>query len=82
MYQKRTASNGHVVYLQGFHTKPVQPDDGIQPGRHLWADADAVTRGNCGRHDEHQVPEHCGGNTYRELHQGCSLFVLRHTVRL
>lgn len=66
--------NAHVLYLQCFHTKPEQPDDRVQPGCHLWANPDAVARGDCGRHDEHQVPEYCGGNSYRELQQGGLLF--------
>lgn len=50
--------------MQGFCTKRVQPDDGVQPGRHLWAHSDEITGGNRSGHDEHQVPEHRGGNTY------------------
>ena len=72
--------DAHVLYLQSFHSKPVQLDDGVQPGGHFWAHPDAVTRGNRGRHDEHQVSEHCDGNTYRELQQGKSLFGFERTV--
>lgn len=71
--QKHPTETPPVFFLQSFHTKWVKPDDRIQPGCHLWAHADALARGNCGRHDEHQVPEHCGGDTYRELHQGYCL---------
>lgn len=57
LHQQRTLSfmvcKAHVLYLQRFHTKPVQPDDSVQPGCHLRADPDEVARGDGGRHDEH-----------------------------
>lgn len=60
--------------MQSFCTKPVQLDDGVQPGCYLRADADAVAGGDGGCYDEHKVSEHRGGNIDRELQQGESCF--------
>lgn len=69
--------------LQRLHPEPVQPDDGVQPGRHLRPHADALAGGDGGGHDEHQVPKHRGGNTHRELREGRPLFAsgLRFSIR-
>lgn len=72
----------HVLYLQSLHSKPVQHDDGVQPGGHLRAHTDEVTGGDGGGHDEHQVPEHCDGDTHREFQQGESVFGFGGTVCL
>lgn len=52
-----------LTRFQGLRSKPGQPHDCAQPGRGLWANANAVTRGDGGGHNEHQVPEPCGGDS-------------------
>lgn len=63
-------------YSQRFHTQPEEFDDGIQSRCDLWPYADALPRGDCGRHDEHQISKHCGGNSHRELREGKAVLFL------
>lgn len=49
---------------------PAEPDDSSQPGRGVRTHSAAAARGNCGRHNGHQVPEHCSGNPHRAQREG------------
>ena len=53
------------MLFQSVHPECVQPDDGVQPGCGVRAHAHALPGGDGGGHDEHQVPEHCGGSPHR-----------------
>jgi len=62
-----SAPPGGCVLLQRLRPEPVQPHDRVQPGLDLRPHADEAAGGDGGHHDEHQVPEHRGGDPHREL---------------
>lgn len=56
--------------VQGVKSLQSDSDDRLQLGDDLWPHTDEVTGGDRGRHDEHQVSEHCGWNYHWKPSQG------------
>lgn len=67
---KNTSSSCVCVCTQGVLSQWPERDDCVQPGNDLRSHVDEVTGRDGGRHDEHQVSEHCGGDYHWKPPQG------------